>query len=195
MRTPATLFVLLALSLPAAAQAPADAQNAQTRPASGFHAVEVANGIDLFLRQGPETVVVSASTVEGRDRILTTVEKGVLRIWYDRPAVGWGFGWRTRQLRAYVSAPTLNALSASGGSDIRVESTPTAKVMGLDLSGGSDFQGSVAVDSLATSASGGSDLSIAGRGRAVEPAGQRRERRGGPRTRRGDRRRQRIGRQ
>ena len=57
--------------------------NAEKRNVSGYHAIEVGGGIDLYLSQGEEAVAVSASETKYRDRIKTEVKNGVLKIWYD----------------------------------------------------------------------------------------------------------------
>jgi hypothetical protein len=57
--------------------------NAEKRNVSGYHAVEVSGGIDLYLSAGEESVAVSASETKHRDRIKTEVKNGVLKIWYE----------------------------------------------------------------------------------------------------------------
>ncbi|HET6993867.1 MAG TPA: hypothetical protein VFI06_02740, partial [Chitinophagaceae bacterium] len=51
--------------------------NAEKRNVSGYHAISVSNGIDLYLSQGSESVAVSASETKYRDRIKTEVKNGV----------------------------------------------------------------------------------------------------------------------
>ena len=53
--------------------------NAEVRNVTGFHAIEVSNGIKLLITQGSsEAVAVSASAPDIRDRIKTKVENGKL---------------------------------------------------------------------------------------------------------------------
>lgn len=162
MRTMASLLAILALSLPAAAQTSAGTSASQPRAVSGYHAVAVQNGIDIRLHQGPEGVSVSAASPADRDRIKTVVDKGVLKIWFESDTLG-RFGWGSRQLKADVSLPVLDALSASGGSDVVLDGPFTAKALSVQLSGGSDFVGQISADTLAFSASGGSDMKVDGR--------------------------------
>lgn len=64
-------------------------ENAEQRPASGFHAIKVSNAIDVFIVQGNEEgLAVSAKTKEFRDQIKTEVRNGVLVISYSEN------GWR-----------------------------------------------------------------------------------------------------
>lgn len=136
--------------------------NAEKREVSGFHAIEVSGGIDLYLSQGDEAVAVSATKTEYRERIMTKVEDGVLKIWFE-----WNnnkkMDWGNRKLKAYVSCDRLDYLHASGGSDIDLDGTLSIPKLDLHISGGSDFTGKVAIDGLSISASGGSDISISGK--------------------------------
>jgi hypothetical protein len=135
-------------------------QNAEPRSVSSFHAIRSEDGIDLYLTQGnEEAVAVSASRIEYRDKIVTRVENGVLRIYYND---NWRFGWRDRKLRAYVSFKTLDALEGSGGSDIIVNGVIKTSSLKMDISGGSDFAGAVDVSELHIEQSGGSDVDIKG---------------------------------
>ncbi len=137
--------------------------NASIRKVSGFHGIETQDGIDLYISQGDEeAVAVSANKTEYRDKIITVVEDGILKIYY-KSEHGLVIGWRDRKLRAYVSVKNLDKLHASGGADVIIDSKLTASKLELRLSGGSDFVGEVAVsDQLDVSASGGSDVTIKG---------------------------------
>lgn len=137
--------------------------NAEKRNVTGFHAIEVGGGIDLYLSQGDEAVAVSASETKYRDRIKTEVVNGVLKIRYEYEK-GLKINWTSGrvQLKAYVSAKELDKINASGGSDVRVEGSLTFAKLELGISGGSDFWGKVAVTDLKANASGGSDIHISG---------------------------------
>src|SRR5580700_10892824 len=92
-------------------------KNAETRNVSGFHAIHVQSGIDLYLTQGAEeAVAVSANDVEYRNRIKTEVEDGVLKIYMDHSGFHWNMG--NKKLKAYVSIKAIDGLEASGGSDV-----------------------------------------------------------------------------
>ncbi|RYZ15839.1 MAG: DUF2807 domain-containing protein [Chitinophagaceae bacterium] len=154
---------LLTLSLGASAQKTIHDDMAQLRTVTAFHGVRVSAGIDLYLSEGDEAVAVSARSIELRDRIRTTVENGILRIWYesnDNKGMVWG---NNKSLKAYVSAKMIDQLSASGGSNVFVEGTLHSPSLRLDLSGGADFKGSVSVQgTLEAGISGGSDADIKG---------------------------------
>jgi len=134
--------------------------NAEKRNVPSFTAIEVSGGIDLYLSPGPETVVVSANETKYRDHIRTEVKNGVLKIWYDNNSV---FSFNVnRRLKAYVSFQNLEILSASGGSDVKVEGSIDTKKLILGLSGGADFDGKINTTELVADISGGSDMNISG---------------------------------
>jgi hypothetical protein len=136
--------------------------HAEKREAKGFHAIRVSGGIDLYLTQGAdEAVAVSASSNETRDRIKTVVEDGVLKIYMDNEGHHWGHIGGDK-LKAYVSVRELNALHASGGSDVYIEDMIKAKELKVELSGGSDLKGKVDIGVLSIQQSGGADVFING---------------------------------
>jgi hypothetical protein len=162
------LFASLLIAISLQAQKTVRDDNAVTRNAKGFHAIEVSGGVDLFLSQGnEEAVAVSASTNEYRDKIRVEVIDGVLKIYYDNES-GWGMGWGNRKLKAYVSIKDIDKLYASGGSDVLIENELSANRLIMHASGGSDVSGKVNVKELSLSASGGSDMNISGRADRVK---------------------------
>jgi hypothetical protein len=156
-------FLLLAFIVSAvSAQKTINDPNAEKRNVSGYHAIEVSGGIDLYLSQGNESVAISASETKYRDRIKTEVKNGVLKIYYEHNN-GFDLQWNNnRKMKAYVSFINLDRLGGSGGSDINVEGTIKVNTLDLDVSGGSDFEGKVEVGNLNVDASGGSDVDISG---------------------------------
>ncbi len=134
-------------------------KDAEKRDVKGFHAIEVSGGIDLYLSQGEETVAISASDASVRDRIQTVVENGILKIYMEHSFHG---NRGLRKLKAYVSFKILDALKASGGSDIYAEEGLKMDKLDLALSGGSGLKGKVDIRDLAITQSGGSDVHITG---------------------------------
>jgi hypothetical protein len=136
--------------------------NVEKRSVTGFNTIRVEDGIDLYLTQDDnEAVAVSAAKLEYRDKIRTTVDNGVLRIWFDSNPIT-VLSWRNRQLRAYVSVKTLKELNASGGSDVYIQSGLKTSDLKMHISGGSDFSGIINAENLEVRASGGSDAKISG---------------------------------
>jgi hypothetical protein len=155
-------FLLVSLGL--SAQRTVRDDNAVNRNAKNFHAIEISDGIDLYLSQGTEeAVAVSASSNEYRDKIHVEVINGTLKIFYERDS-NWGMSinWGNRKLKAYVSVKTLDKLYASGGADILIDNELNTNSLSMHISGGSDFKGKLN-ERAVLDASGGSDANISGR--------------------------------
>lgn len=135
--------------------------HAEARNVSGFHAIEVSGGINLYMTNGDEGVAVSANDEDIRERIKTEVKDGVLKIYYDWKK-GMKLNLKGSSLKAYVSFKTLNRLSASGGSDVKMDGTIKADNLKIDVSGGADLAARVEGASLTLEQSGGADVSLTG---------------------------------
>lgn len=156
---------VLATTCIATAQKTVYDPNAVLREAKGYEAIEVSDGIDLYISYGEqEAVAVSASEDKYRDKIKTVIENGVLKISYGEKGISWN---SRRELKAYVSFKKLTALSAWGGSDINVEGSIKGEELAIHISGGCDFKGTVEVNKLAVDQSGGSDINISGKATRV----------------------------
>lgn len=172
MKQAITLFVsLLMLTGTILAQKTIRDANAQSRNGlKNFHAVQVSNGIDLYLTQSSEeAVAVSAVSDAYRDKIITEVVDGVLKIYYEKKdGRNWGSGGDNKRLKAYVSVKNLDKLGASGGSDVSLETLIRSNKLSISISGGSDLKGEIQCDELSLSASGGSDAVIKGKAAQVK---------------------------
>jgi hypothetical protein len=154
---------VLAIALSTQAQKIVNDANAEKRSVSGFHAIEIGSGIDLYLSQGDEGVAVSASDLQDRAKIKTEVVNGVLKIYYDydrKIVIKINSG--RKNMKAYVSFKTLDKLHAGGGCDVSVDGMIKAANLDINISGGSDFVGKVEATDLKARASGGSDMHISG---------------------------------
>ena len=156
-----SVAVLLFASLAFAQKTMITDANAQQRTLSGsFNAIKISGGIDLYLSQyETESIAVSASEDQYRDKIKTVIENGTLRIYYDGDKI-WSTG--SKKLKAYVSFKNLENLMASGASDVVVTGAIAVPVLRIDCSGASDFKGAVKVDKLTIELSGASDAKISG---------------------------------
>ena len=153
------LFMLVAATFPVSAQQIIHDKDAEPRQVGDFHSIDASSAIELRLSQGNENAVaVSASTPEGRDGIKTEVRNGVLKIWYEQKK------WfrNSGRARVYIAAKTLKRIEASGACDIIVSGELNVDELSLQLSGASDFKGTVKSGSLAIGISGASDINIKG---------------------------------
>lgn len=162
-------FIMIAMAVATQAQKTINDPNAEKRSVSGFHAIEVGGGIDLYLSQGNEAVAVSASETKYRDKIKTEVINGVLKIKYEYEK-GLKISWNDSKmkLKAYVSCKDIDGLHAGGGSDVIVDGILKLAKLDLSISGGADFTGKVDIAILKANASGGSDINISGSAKTLD---------------------------
>lgn len=139
-----------------------NAPNVQKRDVGSFHAVEVSSAIDLIIKQGSEdAVAVSATDVDVRNKIITRVENGVLKIYIENNW-HWNWGWHNEKMKAFVSIKNIDMVSASGSSDVYVDGSLKADNLSIHISGSSDFKGTVTAGQLEMHQSGSSDSHISG---------------------------------
>ena len=116
--------------------------HAQKRAVPAFNAIKVSSAINLYLTQSNvNEVAVSASEDDIRDQIVTEVIGGTLIIRLGESG-NW-FTWKkwgNYQTKAYVSIKDINALSASGASNIHVVGTIESPKMRIKMTGASDLK-------------------------------------------------------
>lgn len=137
--------------------------NAVTRSVSGgFSGISVSSGIDVYLTQGnEESVAVSASEQKYLDRLITEVENGTLKIYYDNKGITWKSNGKAN-LKAYVSFKTLEKLNVSAGSDVTVNGSIKADKLNLHVSSGADFTGAINAKELVCEVNSGADAKLTG---------------------------------
>jgi hypothetical protein len=164
---PALLW-LLALA-PAVAQtttAPAAANGPQVRPLEKFRAINVGTGIELVLTAGhTQQVEVSATTLDQREHILTTVRDGVLNVHYENLDERDNNSKKDRQnrkLRVAVTADQLTMLAASSGAAVTASGAFAAPDFQLDISSGAAVRADINVGVLIVRQNGGSVIDLTG---------------------------------
>jgi len=158
----AALFFLLTVPGIQAQQTIVNDANAAARSISGsFTQIKVSGGFDVYLSQSEtEALAVSASEPEYRDRIRTEVNNGTLNVYYDSRS-GWTKG--NKKLKVYISFRNLEKLDVSGACDVHVAGTIRSHNLSMELSGASEFKGSVDAESLKFNLSGASDANVKGK--------------------------------
>ena len=138
--------------------------NAEKRTVGGFHGIEVSTGIVLILTEGnTEEVAVSAATTEFRDKIVTKVENGILKIYYENKLHNMNIQKKEkRDLKAWVSYKTLDRLNANTGSEVEIEGILKATSMKMDVNTGATVKGSVNVNDLEVNQNTGSVVTLTG---------------------------------
>ena len=131
------------------------------RDVANFHSVIIRGPFKVYYSSDAETqVAVSAKDTDTRDRITTKVNNGTLYISLDDNGVKWWGG--NKEFKVYITAPKLNALTASGAVNIVVVDVLKSNSLVLNLSGASDFSGKVACSEIKANLTGASDTKISG---------------------------------
>ncbi len=128
------------------------------RNVSGFSAIKVSSGIDLYLKMGNTEEVVIEADDDIIDKIVTEVKDGTLKI-YVKDKISWK--WRSER-KAYVTVKELEKLKASAGADVRSENTIKSNALEVSASSGSDIYLDVKTKKLLLETSSGSDAKITG---------------------------------
>lgn len=135
--------------------------NASVRNLQGiFNAIQVSDGIDLYLSQSDQAAVaVSAADERSKSDIKTELKNSTLFIKYDGDR-----GWikKNKKLKVYVSFKELTGINASGSSDVFVLGKLTTTNLDIHMSGACDFKGAVYANKLNLKLSGASDVHISG---------------------------------
>lgn len=134
--------------------------HAQVRKVGGFTAIKVANAIDLYLTQSnANQVAVSANNEENRDRIITEVVGGTLIIRMAENDGWWSWKkWGDTKAKAYVSIKDIDAITASGATNVHLVNKIESPKLKVKLSGASDMKGDIEAGFISINASGASDL-------------------------------------
>ena len=153
------LLVLLSMQVKAQKSSVIHDNFAQVRKVSGFTAVKVSSAIDLYLTQSSSNqVAVSANNDENRDRIVTEVVGGTLIIKMSENDGWWSWKrWSNSKAKAYVSVKELDALTASGATNIHLVNKMESPKLKIKLSGASDMKGEIEAGFVSIEISGASD--------------------------------------
>ena len=163
MKNTISLIIGLALCTSLLAQKTVNDPNAQVRSVSGYHGVSVSGSVELFLTQGnEESVVISADDTNVRDKVITEVDNGILRIYLERKnkvQIDWP---NKNKIRAYVSVKDIDYLSSSGSGKLHIEGNLKTDKLKVDISGSGNVEGAVTTKEFSLGISGSADADLSG---------------------------------
>ncbi|MBX2816546.1 MAG: DUF2807 domain-containing protein [Saprospiraceae bacterium] len=140
----------------------------EDRNVGSFDAIEVGGGIDLQMTQGNGHEVRVEAREKDMDNIVTEVSGGTLRIRMKKNTrSNWNWGKNTGQIVVYATFRDLEALKASGGSDVIAKGTIEGDFLEIESSGGSDIELEVRYNAMECNGSGGADLDLGGSVREI----------------------------
>ena len=133
------------------------AQKRESRSVKDFKAIKVSGGINLYVSQ-ESTFSVEVETEGDIEDVQTYVEDDLLILKMKRNS--WN-SWKDK-VNVYVSLPQLEAIKATGGTDVESRGTLSGEKFVLHASGGSDIELDVDYAVIDVNCSGGSDTRLAG---------------------------------
>ena len=138
--------------------------NAEKRTVGSFHGIEVATGIELTLTKGTsEEVAVSASEKEFRDKIVTEVVNGVLKIHYEPKSGAINRKNENKRLKAYVSYKSLDLLYATTGAEVNIDGVLEATTLEMKANTGGLVKGEINIGTLNVDQNTGSKITFTGK--------------------------------
>lgn len=157
------LFFLITSVCSLSAQKIVNDPNAEKRSVGSFHGLNVATGIKIMLTEGgTEEVAVSASEIEYRNKIVTRVENGILKIYYESKLGAINTRKEKKELKAYVSYKALDELAASTGAVVEVEGVLKSPSLKMKAHTGGIVKGEIKVDDLEVDQNTGAIVSLSG---------------------------------
>lgn len=138
-------------------------ENAEKRNVSGFHGIHVGTGIKLIMTEGStEEVAVSAATPEFREKIVTEVKNGILKIYYHDKLGAINRKKEKKNLRAYVSYKMLDELNANTGANVEIEGTLKSASLKMNVNTGATVKGTVNITDMSVDQNTGSVVTLTG---------------------------------
>ena len=151
--------VLLAFTLPALSSL---AQQTKAVAVNNFNEISVSSGIDLYLTQGNSESIKIVTSNEHMNKVLVEKNGTRLNIRYGTKN-NWSGMFKDREIKVYINFKNLQALTASGGSDVNSQRTINVPRMTITSSGGSDIELDLITNNLEITSSGGSDINLRGK--------------------------------
>ena len=146
--------------------------NAEKRTVGSFHGIDVATGIELTLTKGTtEEVAVSASETQFRDKIVTEVRNGILRIHYETKSGAINKKNESKRLKAYVSYKALDLLHVTTGAEANVDGVMEATTFELKANTGGLVKAEINIGTLTVDQNTGSKITLTGKVDKLEAEG------------------------
>ena len=166
------LSLFLGLITTSFAQKTINDANAEKRTVGSFHGIDVATGIELILTKGTtEEVAVSASETQFRDKIVTEVRNGILRIHYETKSGAINKKNENKRLKAYVSYKSLDLLHVTTGAEANVDGVLEATTFELKANTGGLVKAEINIGTLTVDQNTGSKITLTGKVDKLEAEG------------------------
>ncbi len=138
------------------------AQTKQQRNIGSFNGISAATGIEVQLTQGNEEVVfVSSSDDMYAEKIMTVVENGLLKIYYENK------DWKNKKdqklvLKAFVTYKNINKLMVGSGAGMIATNAIAVPSLNMSINSGAQFTGEIKVTDFSLEQNSGAVSKITG---------------------------------
>jgi hypothetical protein len=129
----------------------------QRKISSDFDAIDVSQGIDVYLTIGQKVSLSLEADENLHDIIITEVKDGTLHIYAEKNI------WSAKRRRVYVTALSINEVTASSGANVKSENTIKAEDFEVRATSGSDVDLLLKVENLTCKTTSGADAKLKGR--------------------------------
>lgn len=139
----------------------ADAQSSRNVALTNFNGVSVSSGIDVYLtHSNSENIRISASADVIQNVLVEKSGSGLVIRYKDRNLINRLM--KGENTKIYINYKNMEAINASGGSDVYTENTLKSPRLSVNASGGADVKLELAVKDLQLNISGGADAHLKG---------------------------------
>lgn len=121
-----------------------------------FSAIKVSNGLEVFISEDTSSKIIVEADENLHNIIKTEVENNILKI-YTKKVI-----WKSKAKKIYVSASSLQSITASSGSNVTTEDFFTAKNFEATASSGADLIVRIKTPSVTGRSSSGGNLTLIG---------------------------------
>ncbi|WP_397446318.1 head GIN domain-containing protein [Polaribacter sp. R77954] len=121
-----------------------------------FSKIKVSTGLDLYITQGSTSKIIVEADENLQEIIKTEINDGVLKIYSEKNI------WRAKSRKVYVTLETLEAVTATSGSDVYTKEIIKVNDIDLKATSGADIRITLDANAVTSSATSGSDIEISG---------------------------------
>ncbi len=134
----------------------------EDRHLSGFKAVNVTGGFDVYITQGATESVKVVAPEDVIHNIITEVKGNTLNI-YTKDHLSWSnlFSGH-KKMAVYVSIHEIEGIELTGSGDVYFKEGVTASSMRLHLTGSGDITGKLTAKNLESAITGSGDIKVSG---------------------------------
>ena len=138
----------------------------QNREVGTFKNIQASSGINVYFTQEQSQSVRVETTNVDENEVITEVKDGTLVI-KMKSSNSWGFNVKRRSVKVYVSAPELEEIDISSGSNCNIKNLRAYDCVLSASSGSNATIGALIFAELEVSASSGSNINLSGKADTV----------------------------